>query len=80
MATVPPPSDVAISSHADHDPAAATSASCRYDIGVLPAWFGWPVNFTLNCFRPAMAVTTATGTPVSHSAGPCSAWTSTRPR
>jgi hypothetical protein len=44
----------------------------RCAMGVVPAWFCWPVIVTLNWRRPTMPVTTPTASPAASSTGPCS--------
>jgi hypothetical protein len=60
--------------------ATATAASRRRSIGVVPAWLAMPVTSHWKRTPPLMEVTMPSGRSSSLSTGPCSMWTSTKPR
>ena len=51
---------------------AASRASRRLSMGVVPAWLAVPLATTWNTDRPVIPDTTPTGTEVRCSTGPCS--------
>ena len=74
-----PPSSPASSAHERGDLAPRRSpASWRSAIGVVPAWFDWPVIVTSCQEMPCTPVTAPMVTPSASSTGPCSMCSSTK--
>ena len=82
MPTVPTTSGTAMARFSTNSAssATATAASRRRSIGVVPAWLAMPTISPRKRVLPLMEVTTPSGKSSSLSTGPCSMWTSTKPR
>ena len=72
VATVRPGTALTASLIATVNFAAASIASCRWSMGVVPAWFAKPVTVTSDQRSPTMPSTTPIWSPAFSSSPPCS--------